>query len=184
MSEYMIIKKKESAVGRIIHISGDVDLEMADKVIKQLSAMVTKDAESPIRIMLSSYGGDVYAGLSIYDYIKAMPCPIIMVASGPIMSMGSIILLAGDYRISLENTQFMVHQVSSFAIGSLQDIDKDLTEGKRIMNIMVDIYAKETKYTKKQILAILKTNENFYFPASVALKMGFIHEIKKTLDFK
>ena len=157
---------------RRIHLDGDVNEYMSSIVIRALVKM-TEISNAPIEIYLSSYGGDAYAGLAIYDAIRACPCDIIMYANGKIMSSGLIIFLAGDRRFAAEHTTFMAHAVSSSTDGKVKDQEIDVNEAKRINNLMLDILQHRTKRNKKYWYRKIM-NSDFYFSVNESKEMGVV----------
>jgi ATP-dependent Clp protease protease subunit len=130
-----------------------------------------------IQVLLSTYGGDVYDGLSLYDAIKNSNTEVDITCFGKIMSMGIIILLASKNRKAYRNTTFMIHEISSGAIGKLADLEESVDEAKRLNKVLFDIIEKETKITKAQLEEIYNKKQDWFLTAEEALKLGIITEI-------
>lgn len=130
-----------------------------------------------IQVLLSTYGGDVYDGLSLYDAIKKSNTEVDITCFGKIMSMGIIILLASKNRKAYRNTTFMIHEISSGAIGKLADLEESVDEAKRLNKVLFDIIEKETKITKAQLEEIYNKKQDWFITAEEALKLGLITEI-------
>lgn len=130
-----------------------------------------------IQVLLSTYGGNVYDGLSLYDAIKNSNTEVDITCFGKIMSMGIIILLASKNRKAYRNTTFMIHEISSGAIGKLADLEESIDEAKRINKVLFDIIEKETKITKTQLKEIYNKKQDWFLTAEEALKLGIITEI-------
>ena len=130
-----------------------------------------------IQVLLSTYGGDVYDGLSLYDSIKNSNTEVDITCFGKIMSMGIIILLASKNRKAYRNTTFMIHEISSGAIGKLADLEESVDEAKRLNKVLFDIIEKETKITKSQLEKIYNKKQDWFITAEEALKLGIITEI-------
>ena len=130
-----------------------------------------------IQVLLSTYGGDVYDGLSLYDAIKNSNTEVDITCFGKIMSMGIIILLASKNRKAYRNTTFMIHEISSGAIGKLADLEESVDEAKRLNKVLFDIIEKETKITKSQLEKIYNKKQDWFITAEEALKLGIITEI-------
>lgn len=165
---------------RRLHLDMEVDATMATLVIRSLVKM-SEASNDPIEIYFSSYGGDAYACLSIYDAIRACPCPVTIFASGKIMSAGAIIFLASDRRFAAPNTTFMIHSVSSGTEGTIKDQEIDVAEGKRLNNIMLNILAERTKmnlkWWSKQILSHDK-----YLDVETAGQYGIVGSAPKKVE--
>lgn len=130
-----------------------------------------------IQLLLSTYGGDVYDGLSLYDAIKNSKTCVDITCFGKIMSMGIIILLASKTRKAYRNTTFMIHEISSGAIGKIADLEESVDEAKRLNKVLFDIIEKETRITKAQLEEIYNKKQDWFLTAKEALKLGIITEI-------
>ena len=77
-------------------------------------------------IHLTTYGGDVYAALGVYDIIKNLTgdYTVNIICSGYVMSAGIPIILAGTNRCAYENTTFMIHEISSLSLDKLSKMKK------------------------------------------------------------
>src|SRR5665213_253288 len=81
-----------------VFFSGDVSDESVERFVKNLHVLSSLSDEK-IEVVLNSTGGDVYAGLAMYDAIRICPCPIDIAVLGSAMSMGSVILQAAKVRL-------------------------------------------------------------------------------------
>src|SRR6185369_6312962 len=83
---------------RVIYLNDDIDdisLDLFQKALDELE----RDKDKPIKIEVSSYGGEVYDMLGMVDRVRSSPCHIITRGFGKIMSAATFILAAGDERI-------------------------------------------------------------------------------------
>ena len=136
------------------------------------------DIEMPhIQMLLSTYGGCVYDGLSLYDAIKNSKTEVDITCFGKIMSMGIVLLLASKTRKAYRNTTFMIHEMASGYLGKLADMENDLDESKRLQKTLWDIITSETKITQKQLDDIYEKKKDWYMSAEEALEYGLITEI-------
>ena len=136
------------------------------------------DIEMPhIQMLMSTYGGSVYDGLSLYDAIKNSKTEVDITCFGKIMSMGIVLLLASKTRKAYRNTTFMIHEMASGYLGKLADMENDLDESKRLQKTLWDIITSETKITQKQLDDIYEKKKDWYMSAEEALEYGLITEI-------
>jgi ATP-dependent Clp protease protease subunit len=157
---------------RRIQLDMDVSDVMASLVIRAVVKM-SDISHEPIEIYLSSFGGDLYSGMSIYDTLRECPCDIIIHANGKIMSAGLLIFLAGDIRVAAPHTTFMVHSVSFGSDGKLKDLEIDVAEGKRLNNLALDIITERTKKPKKLWYRLTLSHDK-YFNAAEAKEYGIL----------
>ena len=130
-----------------------------------------------IQILLSTYGGSAYDGISLYDAIKNSKTEVDITCFGKIMSMGIVLLLSAKTRKAYRNTTFMIHEGSSGAIGKVSDMEDSIDELKRLNDIYFDIIESETKIPKAKLDEIRKRRKDWYFTAEEALEYGLITEI-------
>ncbi len=161
---------------RTILVSGQVDQELAERVIAQLLVL---DAESqdPIRVFVTSQGGHVDSGYAIYDTMRFVRSKIISIGAGWVASIAVPILLGAgkDSRYSLPNTRFLIHQPSGGAGGQLADLR---IEAQEILKIRQRINALIAKETGQPIEKVAKDSDrNFWMSAEDALAYGLIAKI-------
>lgn len=170
-----------SAVEKIIHINQEDDAWIRN-VYSAMEASGAKfnptAIEMPhIQVLLSTYGGCVYDGLSLYDAIKNSKTEVDITCFGKIMSMGIIVLLAAKTRKAYRNTRFMIHEMSSCVFGKLADMEETFDESKQLNKILFDIIEKETNINKSKLKEIYDHKTDWYFSADEALELGIITEI-------
>jgi ATP-dependent Clp protease protease subunit len=153
---------------RTVMLTGDVDSDMYDTLITALTLM-EKDGKEII-IELNSPGGDWYSGVAIYDRLRSSQCPITIRVSGMAMSMGSVILQAGDKRLITPNSTVMIHDGSDVAVGTPDNVLEWAKHGKDICDRMYKIYAeasgKTESYWKK------RCKKDSIYSADDAIKYG------------
>ena len=96
---------------RSIVISGEINQELAQKVITQM-ILLQSVSNDPIKLYINSQGGHVEAGDTIHDFIKFIRPEVHVIGTGWVASAGITIFLAAkkEHRYSLPNTRFMIHQ--------------------------------------------------------------------------
>ena len=161
---------------RRIHVDMEVSETMATIVIRSLLKM-SENSNKPISIHLSTYGGEAYSCLAIYDAIQACPCPITIYASGKIMSAGFIIFLAANKRVAAPNTTFMIHSISSGTEGRIKDQEIDVAEGKRLNAVMLNIVATRTKMNLKWWTRQIAIHDR-YMDVTQAKEYGIIRDVE------
>lgn len=106
--------------GRIF-LTEDISSSTCDETIKQLIYLEQNPDIKEITIYIDSPGGDVTAGLSLYDYIRMVSAskPVKTICLGMCASMGAILFLAADDRRKTSHGQIMIHDP---AFGGPHDI--------------------------------------------------------------
>ena len=81
---------------RIIFLGTPITDEVANLVIAQLLFLEAEDPEKDIHIYINSPGGDVNAGLGVYDAMQYVSSPVETICMGQAASMGALLLAAGQ----------------------------------------------------------------------------------------
>lgn len=110
--------------GRTVTLFGEVTSEQCQSICGQILAMVEDDPHEPITLLIDSPGGNLMAGMMVYDLIKTIDAPVSTVAMGLAASMGQFLLSAGTKgrRWVFPSARVMMHQPSSGIAGSAEDI--------------------------------------------------------------
>src|SRR5689334_9679813 len=108
---------------RIIFIGTPIDDQIANLVVAQLIHLESDDPDKDIAIYINSPGGQVYAGLAIYDTMQFIKPQVQTICVGIAMSMGSLLLAGGapGKRFSLPNSRILIHQPSGGFQGQATD---------------------------------------------------------------
>ena len=162
---------------RSIYLTGDVNEAMAEKVVKEMAFHEKKSRSKPILVYISTYGGSVYDGLAIYSRLRASPCPVHTHGYGKVMSMGTVLILAGDTRSATKHTTFMFHAASmSIRNSKLHELVTETEETTRLEHMMEDIYAEHTNKSASWWRKFTKY-EDKYRDENWALSLGVISQI-------
>jgi ATP-dependent Clp protease protease subunit len=163
---------------RIIFVTGQVEDTMAASICMQLLFLEAENPKKEIAMYINSPGGVVTSGLSIYDTMQFIRCPVSTIVMGQAASMGSLLSCAGEkgMRFALPHASIMVHQPSGGFQGQVTDI---LIHARNVENLrkrLNEIYVKHTGRSVKEIEDALE-RDNF-MSAEEAVKFGLIDEVK------
>jgi ATP-dependent Clp protease, protease subunit len=162
---------------RIIFLTGPVQDEMATLVVAQLLFLEADNPKKEINLYINSPGGVVTSGLSIYDTMQFIRCPIITLCTGQAASMGSLLLAAGapGMRYALPNARIMVHQPSGGFQGQATDILIHAEEIKGLKRRLNQIYVKHTGKKLDEVEKALE-RDNF-MSAEAAMEFGLVDKV-------
>ena len=162
---------------RIIFLTGPVEDYMASVVVAQLLFLEAENPKKEIAMYINSPGGVVTAGLSIYDTMQFIRCPVSTLCVGQAASMGSLLLAAGEagMRFALPNARIMVHQPSGGFQGQATDILIHAEETKRVKQRLNEIYVRHTGRAIKVIQEALE-RDNF-MDADGAKDFGLVDQV-------
>lgn len=105
----------------VVMIYGGITEATARIAIERLNTIDRRDPKGDIEIVINTHGGDAFWGNALLDYIGHLRTRghyVTTVASGAAMSMGAILLQAGDRRVMGQNAWLLIHQVQSDAVGN------------------------------------------------------------------
>ncbi|QEL22368.1 ATP-dependent Clp protease proteolytic subunit [Bosea sp. F3-2] len=162
---------------RIIFLTGPVEDISASLVVAQLLFLEAENPKKEISFYINSPGGVVTSGLSIYDTMQFIRCPVTTLCIGQAASMGSLLLTAGakDMRFALPNARIMVHQPSGGYQGQVTDILIHAKEVESLKKRLNEIYVKHTGRPYEDIHNALE-RDNF-MTADQAKEFGLIDQV-------
>ena len=164
---------------RQIILSGEVNKELAEKIVKQLFIMEADSSEKPVYIYIDSPGGDVDSGFAIFDAIRFISCPVYIVGIGLIASAAALILLSvpKENRFSFENSRYLIHQPLSEMRGVATDVEiyaKEMENTRLVINKVI------SEHTGQSLEKVTQDTERDYWLSSLqACEYGLISKIVK-----
>jgi ATP-dependent Clp protease, protease subunit len=169
---------------RIIFIGTDIHDQMANVVIAQMLFLKMEDPKKDISLYINSPGGQITAGLAIYDTMQYLGCPINTYCIGLAASMAAILLAAGTKgkRYSLPNSRIMLHQPYGGVGGTSEDIALQAKEILTLKKITSSIMSELSGQTVEKILE--DSDRDFYLSAEEAIKYGIVDNIAKPVKPK
>jgi ATP-dependent Clp protease protease subunit len=162
---------------RIIFLTGPVEDYSASLIVAQLLFLEAENPKKEISFYINSPGGVVTSGLSIYDTMQFIRCPVSTLCVGQAASMGSLLLTAGEkgMRFALPNARIMVHQPSGGYQGQVTDIMIHARESEALKRRLNEIYVGHTGRNYEEIDRALE-RDNF-MTAEAARDFGLIDQV-------
>ncbi len=162
---------------RIIFVSGPVHDDMATSIVAQLLFLESESPKKEVAMYINTPGGTVTSGLSIYDTMQYIRCPVSTVCIGQAASMGSLLLAAGekDMRFSLPNSRIMVHQPSAGFQGQASDIAIHAKEILELKDRLNEIYVKHCGQDLEKVETAL--DRDYFMTPEQAKDWGLIDKI-------
>ncbi len=162
---------------RVVFLSGPIDGDVANLVVAQLLHLEADDPDKDIQLYINSPGGEVYAGLAIYDTMRFIGPDVATTCCGIAMSMGSLILAGGapGKRYSLPNSRILVHQPSGGYQGQASDIEIHARETLALRKRIEEIYAEHTGRSHDEVSDALERDR--YFTPEEARGFGLIDRV-------
>lgn len=164
---------------RIVFLTDAVEDNMATSICAQLLFLEAEDNKKPIYMYINSPGGVVTAGMSIYDTVQFVSCPVYTVVMGQACSMGSFLANAGapGHRYMLPQARHMIHQPSGGARGQATDIQIQAQEILKMKKNLTEIYVKHNSKGKTYEQMIVDMERDNFMSAEEALEYGLCDQI-------
>ena len=162
---------------RIILLGTAIDDQVANVTVAQLLYLSKEDPERPIQMYINSPGGQIYAGLAIYDTMQMIPNKISTVAVGVTASFGTVLLTAGTkgQRYALPHATIHMHQPLGGAQGQASDIEIQAREILRLKSRLNEIMSNATGKSLDVIQH--DTERDFYLDAAQAVEYGLVDQV-------
>jgi len=164
---------------RIIFVGGSEGEFTTDSANLLIAQMLYLDSESDkdICLYINSPGGQVTAGLAVYDAMQFVKCPIMTICMGMAMSFGAVILAAGSKgkRYALPNSRIMIHQpliMGGGISGQATDIEIESREMQYNKKVLTEILARHCGQPVEKVGQDME--RNLYLSAQEAKAYGLI----------
>ena len=147
---------------RIVFIGFPLDDSEANLIIAQMLFLSSEDPQKDISLYINSPGGNITAGLAIYDTMRHISCDVATLCVGQAYSISAIILAGGTKgkRHALPHSRFLLHQPWGAVSGQASDIEIHAREimdwRQRLNKILVE-------NTDQPIERINQVTERDYF---------------------
>ncbi|WP_165921261.1 head maturation protease, ClpP-related [Paenibacillus albiflavus] len=128
-----------------------------------------------INVRINSAGGDVFAGVTIYNLLKTHSAKVNVYVDGLAASIASIIAMAGDRIIMQEGSMMMVHNPWTFAMGDSNDLRGVADFLDTVRSSLVNIYVSKTGLSNEEVIALLDAET--WMTAQETVDAGFAHEV-------
>jgi ATP-dependent Clp protease protease subunit len=167
---------------RIVFLGAPVDDDLANTVVAQLLHLEASDPDKDISLYINSPGGQVYAGLAIYDTMQFIRPDVQTICYGVAMSMGSLLLAGGapGKRAALPNSRILIHQPSGGFQGQSTDIGIHAEEVLGLRRRLEAIY---TRHTGQDVERIHEDSDrDRFFSAEQAVEYGLVDRVIESHD--
>jgi len=162
---------------RIVFLGTPITDQVANLVVAQLLHLESEDPDKDISLYINSPGGNVYAGLAIYDTMQFIKPDVSTICVGIAMSMGAVLLAGGakGKRFALPNSKILIHQLSGGFEGPATDIEIHAREALSLRRRLDEILAKHTGQDLEKVER--DTERDYFMSAEESLAYGIIDKI-------
>lgn len=167
---------------QIIQVRGEFSEEMAEDFATNFHNAENTGQEI-IPIVIDSYGGDVYALLSMIDIIKNSSVPVATIVVGKAMSAGAVLLSCGTdgMRYASPNSTIMIHSAWQTGIsGNAEEVRVNAEELMRVNKKLLEVLSKNCGHPKDYFHSLMLQNKNtdWFLQPKEAIKHNIVNHIK------
>lgn len=110
-----------------LSFSAEINPSTTENLIAVMAQLCNQGA-AKVNLLLSTPGGSVMHGFTIYNTLRALPVRLVTYNMGNVDSIGNVIFLAGQERYACPNATFMFHGVGLDVTGGVRLVDQSLRE--------------------------------------------------------
>lgn len=132
---------------------------------------------SDITLRVNSPGGDAFAGVAIYNLLRAQGKPVNVIVDGLAASAASIIAMAGDSITMGTGSMMMIHPAQGMALGDAKEVREFAETLDKVSDSIADIYVQRTANSKKAVTDMM--NAETWMNATEAQDKGFASSVSK-----
>lgn len=166
-----------------LYIDGPISSEIwwGDEATPQaLRDELKKINSNRITVVINSGGGDVWAGLAMYNALRELDAEVTVRVDGLAASIASVIAMAGDKIIMSPGSMMMIHKASAWAGGDADELKKVIEMLEAVEESIVPIYADRTGLDREKIQEMMDAET--WMSAEEAVTNGFADEIAKKTE--
>jgi ATP-dependent Clp protease, protease subunit len=159
---------------RIVFLGTPIDDVVANLIVAQLLFLAQDDGDREIQMYINSPGGQIDAGLAIYDTMHLIQPQVATTCIGMAASMGAVLLGGGTKgkRSALPNSRILIHQASAGFQGTASDIEVQAREILRMNARLQELIAADTGKSVDRVAH--DVNRDYWMSASEAKDYGVI----------
>jgi ATP-dependent Clp protease protease subunit len=164
---------------RTVLVSGEINKQLAEKVIRQL-ILLEEESSEPVRVFIDSPGGDADAGYAIFDMMRFVKPQVTMIGMGLVASAAALILLAAprERRVGLPNSHYLIHQPMSGSRGVATEIEIHAKEIEKLRARINRLIADETGQPLEKVEK--DTDRDYWMNAEEAVAYGLLSRTART----
>ena len=129
-----------------------------------------------IYLHINSFGGSVFAGLSIIDTIIGNAVPVVSIVEGSAASAATLISVVCSERIIRPNSFMLIHQISSGFWGKMEEIKDEVINLKKLTKKLKGIYRQHTTIEKESLKSLLK--RDLWLDSGECLSHGLVDKVE------
>jgi len=166
---------------RTLTLFGEINQEVSRRTAEKLLALAF-ESDDPITLYISSPGGHVESGDTIFDMIRYIKPVVRTVGTGWVGSIATHIYLAPEreHRFCLPNTRFLIHQPAGGFGGDASDIEIHAREIVKTRERINAIIAQQTGQPIERVKE--DTDRDYWMSAEESVAYGLVGKIINSID--
>lgn len=128
-----------------------------------------------INVHINSYGGDLFEGIAIKNFLLNRPEKINVYIDGIAASAASVIAMAGDHIVMPSDAQMMIHNPWTYTMGNAKELRKTADDLDKAQTSLEKSYMNRFKGTEDELKTLL--DEETYLTADEAVLFGLADKI-------
>lgn len=158
-----------------IHLYGVVGETITVQSVR--AALEQNKSEQDITVYISSEGGDVFQGITIYNLFKNSGKNIDFVVQGLCASIATLIVASGRKVIMNKTSQFMIHNpFVQGATGDAHSLRNTAEQLDKIKNLFLSVFGKRTGLPEDTLSAMY--DKETWLTSDEAVNLGFVDEVQ------
>lgn len=155
-----------------------INPESVVECMHDLTLWSRKAPECDMEIILHSPGGEVFAGMHLFDFLTKIKenHKLTITAVGMTASMAAILVQAGTVRRMGPQSYLMIHEISAGVQGTSSEVADRLALLKKMEKRILGVFAARSNLTERQISTLWKKND-VWMDSDECLEKGLIDEI-------
>ena len=186
MNKFWKFENKVSSEGSSnLYLDGDIANETwwGDEVTPEAFRTELRQMKGNLTVHINSPGGDVFAGVTIYNALKDYHKGKVTVkVDGLAASIASVVAMAGDEIIMSPGAMMMIHNPWSMGVGSSDELRKAADTLDKIKDAILPIYADRTGLDEDEVQALMDAET--WMSAEKAVELGFADVVQKATKAK
>ena len=161
-----------------ISFSSMVNPHTAQVLMGALTNAVNKGC-TQIHLLLSTPGGTVAEGVTLYNFIRALPVSITTYNIGRVNSIGNVVFQAGEKRVAATSSSFMFHGVGFDITNARMELTQLIEKIQGLSNdqtLISTIMVERTGLPQQEVQSLFQRMA--FMKASEAVDRGIADEVR------
>jgi len=162
---------------RIVFLGSPINDQIANLIVAQLLFLEREDPDREISLYINCPGGEIYAGLAVYDTMQLLKVPVSTIAVGWTASLGTVLLAAGTKgrRFALPHATIHMHPAGGGARGYAPDVEIQLNELMRMQHLLQRLLSEHTGRPIERIATDF--DRDYFMDAAEAVEYGIVDRV-------